>query len=115
MVYQPVHRRHGYRAAGEDLVPLPEGWVAGDQQGFGRVAFAAHLKQHRGHQLAAAHVGDLVDQEAHLKRWSCEVADVRLHGTTGEQLVVRFQWEEAAALSPFPSSRTSRRSWSGCG
>jgi len=40
--------------------------------------------------------------EAHLERWSREVADVRLHGTTGEQPVVRFQREEAAALQPLP-------------
>jgi transposase len=40
--------------------------------------------------------------EAHLEHWSREVADVRIHGTTGEQPVVRFQREEAAALQPLP-------------
>jgi transposase len=40
--------------------------------------------------------------EAHLERWSREVADVRIHGTTGEQPLLRFQREEAAALQPLP-------------
>jgi hypothetical protein len=44
--------------------------------------------------------------EAHLERWSREVADVRLHGTTGEHPVVRFQREEAAALQPLPQKPT---------
>ncbi|HLV64699.1 MAG TPA: IS21 family transposase [Polyangiaceae bacterium] len=38
--------------------------------------------------------------EAHLARWTREVADVRIHGTTGEAPLVRFQREEAQALRP---------------
>src|SRR5919205_2618322 len=38
--------------------------------------------------------------EAHLERWAREVADVRVHGTTGETPAARFQRAEAAALRP---------------
>ena len=38
--------------------------------------------------------------EAHLARWCREVADVRVHGTTGERPIDRFERDEAAALSP---------------
>jgi transposase len=36
--------------------------------------------------------------EAHLEAWSREVADVRVHGTTGEAPIVRFQRDEAKIL-----------------
>ena len=36
----------------------------------------------------------------HLRWWMREVADVRIHGTTGEQPILRFESEEAAALRP---------------
>ena len=38
--------------------------------------------------------------EAHLAWWMREVADVRVHGTTGEAPIARFEREEAAALRP---------------
>lgn len=38
--------------------------------------------------------------EAHLARWTREVADVRIHGTTGEAPLERFARDEAAALRP---------------
>ncbi len=38
--------------------------------------------------------------EAHLAWWMREVADVRVHGTTGEAPITRFEREEAAALRP---------------
>ena len=37
--------------------------------------------------------------EAHLRQWVREVADRRVHGTTGEPPIVRFQ-REAGALKP---------------
>lgn len=40
--------------------------------------------------------------EAHLQRWMREVADVRVHGTTGEAPLARFHEAEAAALQPLP-------------
>ena len=38
--------------------------------------------------------------EAHLEAWTREVADVRIHGTTGEAPLARFMREEAKALKP---------------
>jgi transposase len=38
--------------------------------------------------------------EAHLDWWMREIADRRVHGTTGEIPLVRFRREEAAALAP---------------
>lgn len=58
---------------------------------------------------------------AHLQWWMREVADVRVHGTTGESPLARFEREEAAALrpldgrGPFQLRRTlSRRVQSDC-
>jgi len=38
--------------------------------------------------------------EAHLEAWTREVADVRVHGTTGEPPIVRFRRDEAGKLKP---------------
>jgi len=38
--------------------------------------------------------------DAHLVWWMREVTDLRVHGTTGEAPIVRFQEKEAAALRP---------------
>ena len=38
--------------------------------------------------------------EAHLEAWTREVADVRIHGTTGEAPIERFVRDEAKALQP---------------
>jgi transposase len=38
--------------------------------------------------------------EAHLEAWTREIADVRVHGTTGEAPIERFSRAEAAALKP---------------
>jgi transposase len=38
--------------------------------------------------------------EAHLEAWTRDIADVRLHGTTGEAPIVRFRRDEAARLRP---------------
>ena len=38
--------------------------------------------------------------EAHLDAWTREIADVRVHGTTGEAPLVRFCRDEARALRP---------------
>jgi hypothetical protein len=38
--------------------------------------------------------------EAHLVRWTREVADLRVHGTTGEAPLERFVRAEAQALQP---------------
>jgi transposase len=41
--------------------------------------------------------------QAHLDRWVREVADVRVHGTTGEPPIERFERDERQALRPLPS------------
>lgn len=49
--------------------------------------------------------------EAHLEAWSREVADLRVHGTTGEAPIARFERDEAKALKPIadiPPFRTTR-------
>jgi len=49
--------------------------------------------------------------EAHLERWTKEIADVREHGTTGEAPMARFLREEAQAMRPVagtPPFRTIR-------
>jgi hypothetical protein len=38
--------------------------------------------------------------EAHLEAWTRDVADVRVHGTTGEAPLARFRRAEAQALKP---------------
>ena len=38
--------------------------------------------------------------EAHLDVWTREVADIRIHGTTGEVPIARFARAEAKALKP---------------
>jgi transposase len=38
--------------------------------------------------------------EAHLEWWMREIADVRVHGTTGEAPLLRFERDEAAVLKP---------------
>ena len=38
--------------------------------------------------------------EAHLAKWEHEVANVRIHGTTGEAPIARFERDEAHRLRP---------------
>jgi hypothetical protein len=44
--------------------------------------------------------------EAHLSWWMREVADLRVHGTTGEAPIARFRAQEAAALRPLEGRTT---------
>jgi hypothetical protein len=49
--------------------------------------------------------------EAHLDVWTREVADIRIHGTTGEVPIARFTRAEAKALKPIsgiPPFRATR-------
>jgi hypothetical protein len=50
--------------------------------------------------IAGREFGSWAELEAHLVRWTREVADVRVHGTTGEVPLERFLREEAQALQP---------------
>ena len=55
--------------------------------------------------------------EAHLEAWTREIADMRVHGTTGETPRERFERDEAAALRslegtvPFMTARDLLRRW----
>jgi transposase len=65
-----------------------------DERGVGYVKRNAIA----GHRFAS-----LDELQAHLTRWMREVADVRIHGTTGEPPLERFVREERAALRALPA------------
>ena len=50
--------------------------------------------------IAGREFSSWAEFEAHLVRWSREVADLRVHGTTGEAPLERFERAEAHALQP---------------
>jgi transposase len=52
--------------------------------------------------IAGREFSSWAEFEAHLVRWTREVADLRVHGTTGEAPLQRFLREEAQALQPLP-------------
>jgi len=61
--------------------------------------------------IAGRHFPSWGALEAHLVEWTRDVADVRVHGTTGEPPMQRFRRDEARALKPIagiPSFVTSR-------
>jgi transposase len=62
-----------------------------DERGVGYV---------KGNAIAGRSFASWAALEAHLAWWMREVADQRVHGTTGEAPIVRFAREEAAALRP---------------
>jgi transposase len=64
-----------------------------DERGVGYVKRNA-IAGHGFDSLEALH--------AHIARWMREIADTRVHGTTGEPPLVRFE-REAAALRPLPA------------
>lgn len=65
-----------------------------DERGVGYVKRNAIA----GHRFAS-----MEHLHSHLARWMREVADVRVHGTTGEAPIERFDREEQAALRPLPA------------
>jgi len=62
-----------------------------DERGVGYVKRNAIA----GHRFAT-----LEELQAHLVRWMREVADARVHGTTAEPPIARFERDERRALSP---------------
>src|SRR4029453_9564430 len=68
-----------------------------DERGVGYVKRNAIA----GHRFAT-----LEALRAHLAWWMREVADVRVHGTTGEAPIARFRAKEAAALRPLEGRTT---------
>ena len=71
--------------------------------------------------LAGRSFASFAALQRHLAWWMVEVADRRIHGTTGEQPIVRFERDERAALRPLPqrplavrTRRLSRRVSADC-
>ncbi len=54
----------------------------------------------KGNAIAGRRFGSWQALEGHLQTWMREIADVRIHGSTGERPVERFRAGEAAALKP---------------
>lgn len=62
-----------------------------DERGVGYV---------KANALAGHRFASWAEMESHLAWWMREIADARVHGTTGEAPRVRFERDEAAALQP---------------
>jgi transposase len=62
-----------------------------DERGVGYV---------KGNAVAGRSFPSFAALEAHLERWTREVADLRIHGTTGEAPAIRFARDEAGRLRP---------------
>jgi transposase len=61
--------------------------------------------------IAGRRFASWLELEHHLELWTREIADVRVHGTTGEPPMVRFLRDEAQAMRPIigtPPFRTIR-------
>jgi transposase len=71
-----------------------------DERGVGYVKRNAIA----GHRFAT-----LEELQAHLLRWMREVADVRVHGTTAEPPIDRFERDERSALAPLGAKAPSCR------
>lgn len=71
-----------------------------DERGVG------HVKRNA---IAGHRFGSWAEMEAHLARWTREIAEVRVHGTTGEAPIERFRRDEAAALRPLNGRPPFRR------
>ncbi|MBV8413621.1 MAG: IS21 family transposase [Verrucomicrobia bacterium] len=62
-----------------------------DERGVGYV---------KSNAIAGRRFASWSELEAHLENWTREVADMRVHGTTGETPIERFSRDEAKALRP---------------
>jgi transposase len=64
-----------------------------DERGVGYV---------KGNAVAGRAFESFAALEAHLAQWTREIADQRVHGTTGEAPAARFTRDEATRLKPLP-------------
>lgn len=64
-----------------------------DERGVGDV---------KGNAVAGRAFDSFAALEAHLAEWTREIADQRVHGTTGEAPMLRFARDEAGKLKPLP-------------
>lgn len=60
------------------------------------------VKYVKRNAIAGRSFGSWEELEAWLVEWTRDVADVRIHGTTGEQPIVRFDRVERSKLQPLP-------------
>lgn len=56
----------------------------------------------KGNAIAGRVFESFAALEAHLAQWTREIADERIHGTTGEAPMLRFARDEAGKLKPLP-------------
>ena len=77
--------------SGPDQRQKPAPAKAGDERGVGYV---------KKNAIAGRCFDSWSAFEAHLDHWTREIADQRVHGTTGEVPIERFQRAEASALRP---------------
>jgi transposase len=61
--------------------------------------------------IAGRDFSSWAELEAHLVRWTRKVADVRVHGTTGDVPLVRFVRSEAQALQPLEDKPSFLAEW----
>jgi transposase len=54
----------------------------------------------KGNAIAGRQFASWPAMEAHLQAWMRDIADLRIHGSTGERPIERFRASEAAALKP---------------
>jgi hypothetical protein len=56
----------------------------------------------KGNAIAGRAFDSFAALEAHLAEWTRDIADQRVHGTTGEAPMLRFTRNEAGKLKPLP-------------
>lgn len=64
----------------------------------------AGVKYVKNNALKGKDFGSLAEVNEHLRWWTANVADQRIHGTTKRQVGVHFEQAERAALKPLPDS-----------
>jgi transposase len=64
----------------------------------------AGVKYVKNNALKGKDFGSLAEVNEHLRWWTANVADKRIHGTTKRQVDTYFEAEEKASLKPLPAS-----------
>ena len=80
VVHQPVHCRNGHGTCAEDVLPLAERLVRGNQQSPAFVAVHHQLEQHRGFGLVLTDVADVVN---HQQGVAIELVECHSQGVDG--------------------------------
>jgi len=71
----------------------------------------AGVRYVKGNFLCTWESVDIVEDRKALRRWLVEVADQRVHGTTGRRPIELFEEAERAALLPLPAARFELVVW----